>query len=423
MGKNNTTSGKAIAEYIFNDYLVDLQDDGMQEIINKLPMLADNNLACSIRGREFLDFTRVSIYRLFSKYITKYNKSLKNHRRTPVPGEFGTDGNVDARNDKRLSDLAKYGLEEGKYFAEVDESEYLAFIVEFDKEDEYAVTYTIWFIGNKWKKNRDKFRNIVEEYREIKNKEKRERINYTNGKPSTTAIFKPFDKVVFAEKDKILRYIDNFINNIPEYYKYGMTPKLSIMIYGKPGTGKSTFAKALANYMNISSVTSVSPDYFSQGIQNDEGRRRIGVNGGRAEYGKTIYVLDDIDCICKSREEDSSQENSKVVSNLLAFLDNPPTMEYTANDKVNYPISVVVATTNYYDKLDEAVKRFGRFDLTIEMKEFNKKEAEEMCSIYNLTLKDVLPKEEYNMKGFVISPSKLQALCLENIDKSLKNGK
>ena len=52
------------------------------------------------------------------------------------------------------------------------------------------------------------------------------------------------------------------------------------------------------------------------------------------------------------------------------------------------------------------------------MDEFNKKEAEEMCALYDLKLSDVYDKPI--TKDFKISPSYLQALCLENIDNSFK---
>ena len=106
------------------------------------------------------------------------------------------------------------------------------------------------------------------------------------------------------------------------------------------------------------------------------------------------------------------------MSTLLSFLDNPPTFYYKTKDGLSYPISIVIATTNYYDKLDEAVKRYGRFDLKIEMNEFNKYQAIEMCNLYDLKLYDLV--DNSNEKDFTISPSYLQALCLENIDKSLK---
>ena len=47
-----------------------------------------------------------------------------------------------------------------------------------------------------------------------------------------------------------------------------------------------------------------------------------------------------------------------------------------------------------------------------------KLEAEEMCKLYDLTLSDVYDKPIG--KDFTISPSYLQALCLENIDSTLK---
>lgn len=418
--KDEILNNQTIAECIMNDYVCSLEESKSDSIIHKLPLLADNNLACKLSGSEYLDISYVSTYRVFSKFITKYNKSLKQHRRTAMKDEYGSVGTVKAKTDSRISELTKYALEAGTYFAEIKEGEYLVFIVNFDEKDEYCVNYTIWFVGEQWRKTRNKFLKKLDEYKKIKKEEKNEMICYTNGNPAIPTVFKPFDKVVFSDKKKIMKYIDNFINNIPQYYSYGITPKLSIIIHGKPGTGKSTFAKALANYMKIDTVTSVSADYFrSSPLEPDGGRygRRYGVN----RYGRTVYVLDDIDCICKSREEDTSQENAKNTANLLSFLDNPPTIDFVANDGISYPIAVVVATTNYYDKLDSAVKRAGRFDLTIEMKEFGITEAEEMCNIYNLSLDDVFENQEYKKKDFVVSPSKLQAMCLENIDKALKS--
>ena len=81
---------------------------------------------------------------------------------------------------------------------------------------------------------------------------------------------------------------------------------------------------------------------------------------------------------------------------------------------------VVFVPTNYIDKIDPAVKRFGRFDLQIEMKDFTLDEAKDFCALYDLTIHDVVDKVE---KDFTISPAKLQALCMENIDKSLKDNK
>ena len=53
------------------------------------------------------------------------------------------------------------------------------------------------------------------------------------------------------------------------------------------------------------------------------------------------------------------------------------------------------------------------------MKDFNYEEALEMCSIYDLKLSDIYKGEI--KKDFTISPAELQALCMENIDLSIKS--
>ena len=196
-----------------------------------------------------------------------------------------------------------------------------------------------------------------------------------------------------------------------------MIPKLSILLYGNPGTGKSTFAKALAKYLNIHIVRTMTPGYFKSDEDMDNNRPRRNTR----YTGEFINVIDDIDCICVSRDEDKSQENLAANSALLEFLDNPGTMYYKANDGNFYQIAIVIATTNYYDRLDKAVVRTGRFDCQIEMELFDKELAEEFCALYNLKLSDVYDGEIGD--DFRIQPSSLQAVCLKNIDKSLKEVK
>lgn len=414
------TNQKAISDYIFSDYVADVEASVTENALKDMPLLISNELAVRICGEEYRYSTSVSIYKIASKFMQEYNKKLKEYRRKLDDYEVGGDNGVYVFMDSRLVELAKYSLEPGTYYAQLDKSEYAVLdISQSDNdEDDSMVKYQLYFVGKKCKKWKEKFYKIVDEYKAIKKEEKHERIYYTDGKPSISSIFKSFDKCIFAEKENTLKYIDNFINHIPDYYAYGMTPKLSIMCYGRPGTGKSTFGKALANYLNIDSVTAVSPDFFESHDEPSYGRGRGGRGNAPYQGMPTVYSLDDIDCVCKSREESDSRENTAALANLLAFLDNPPTFDYKAKDGVHYPISIIVASTNYYDKLDDAVKRPGRFDYTIEMPYFTKKEAQEMCDIYGLRLEDIV--KDSDKKSFTIGPSALQALCLENIDKSMK---
>lgn len=246
-------------------------------------------------------------------------------------------------------------------------------------------------------------------------------MQFSNGSRAITTRFKPFDQLVFNDKKKVIEYIDNWVESIPTYYnKYKMIPKLSILLYGDPGTGKSTFYRALAKHLGISTVKVLTQEYFYGVMRNPSEDRYGGYYGYRNE--PIIYAIDDIDCVCESRNsKNNTRDNASTLSNLLAFLDNPPTFDIKANDGIMYPVSIVVATTNYFDKLDYAVRRYGRFDLSLEMKNFDKKSAQKMCDIYDLKLEDLVKGS--NKKNFQITPAKLQALCLENIDNSLKKKK
>lgn len=404
---------RIIDEYIFNRDLT-----SSKKLLENLELLQDNGKAIRISGTDDVSRGYVSRYKVASKFITKFNKKLVNNRRIMLEYEYGNDKNL-INDDPELRKLSECGLEAGTYFADVSNDKSDDYIIlnikNADKDDPYMISYELYFVGNRCLKFKDKFFKMYDKYQKISKSKKIEQIIYSDGSENKIVPFKPFDKVIFSGKEDIMKYIDNWVSNIPTYYSYGMTPKLSVLLYGKPGTGKSTFAKALANYLDISNILSITPSYFndSQEVGNNYNRRL-------SPTLEAVQVIDDIDCVCKSREESEEKENLMVLSNLLSYLDNPRTFFYKANDGIYYPISIVVATTNYYDRLDDAVKRYGRFDLKIEMKDFTIKEANDMCKLYDLSLSDVLKEPIKDEKAFTISPAYLQALCLENVDKSLK---
>ena len=313
---------------------------------------------------------------------------------------------------KRLKKIVGHLLSDGVYHCQIDKKNFLVLFVNSSDYNDYDTR--LYFIGKKYDKYQKEYLKLEKELLEEYRKRCKESVivnigQYGNVRNVVT--FKPFDKMVFRNKENVLAYVDNWKKNIPLYYdKYNMIPKLSILLYGKPGTGKSTFYQALADRFDISCVNCIQAGYFRQ-------KRYTATD-------PAIYAIDDIDTFIGSREEDDDKEkyntisNEEMLSSILAFLDHPPTFNFNAGNGMYYPVSIVVATTNYIDKLDPAIKRYGRFDLKIPMDDFDYELATIFSKLYNIHLEDIV--EVKNKDKFTISPAELQAKCMENIDKQLK---
>lgn len=423
---------ETIADWLFNDFEEELSTVQSNEAIaNKLELFVNSKIAIKISGTGYNipEPGEVSKYNVACKFMIKHNKKLKKFINKNT--EYRRFNREYADDNEELVKLSRQNLMPGTYYALLKSHDYAVLQIEQHQKYIYRVDYSFYLIGKHREKYKDEFFQMFDKYEKIAKETSKEQELWTAKTGRKEAKFKSFDRCVIRGKKEIIEYIDRWVNNIPKYHQYGMIPKLSFLLYGRPGTGKSTFYQALADYLDISLVNCLPPEYFVTmgGADDDDDdygpprgmrlRRGRGGNPGSPDEN-SIFAIDDIDCVCTSREEDKSKQNSSTTANLLSFLDNPDSFYFKAKDGKYYLVSIVVATTNYYDQLDEAVKRFGRFDKTIEMQYFNKQEAEEMCSYYDLTLDKVLPDVDYNAEGFEILPAELQAKCLDKIDSSLK---
>ena len=405
---------QGIEDRIFDLYLYDPDEGSEAEeeeaslVTPKFPMLASNNLAKKISGNynPFLiqDTTEAMFYKIVCSRMIAADPDLKEHRRDLEDYETGGPKNSRADVSDYLRNMAKNTLEPGEYYVKAGKKTYLYMKVskyvesEDNKsrryyDDDCMVHFDIWIIGKNWKGVFDSI--VAEKEKFVKESEKSLSDYFIGYSGNSDDSYGSTKKTVFK--------------------KYNMISKLSIILYGEPGTGKSTFCQSLAKYLNIHRIMPISPNTFET---------TSNVDSGFGELVPVIYSIDDIDCVCKARtDEKASKSDSLAMANVLAFLDNPPTFFFKAKDGLMYPVSICVATTNYYDKLDPAVKRYGRFDLHIQMNEFDEELAREMCAVYDLKLEDVISKEELEAKPFKYSPAKLQAMCLANIDKRMKEFK
>ena len=212
-----------------------------------------------------------------------------------------------------------------------------------------------------------------------------------------------FDTLFFDGNihQEIKDHIDNWERCEDVFAKRGLTHKTGILVHGKPGTGKSTLAKAIASDLNYvlisidsSSFDNINLIELTNAINNDN--------------MKAVIFIDELDTIFKSRDDDTTDDQKARVNKLLSFLDG-----------VNSPNhAIFVATTNYFNKLDAAVKRKGRFDKVIELTDMNADTALRMCNSFGLSYESSVDVVN-SYKDKKINPADLQDKIISVIRKEL----
>lgn len=164
--------------------------------------------------------------------------------------------------------------------------------------------------------------------------------------------------------------LDNFLK--PEtlrfYKQRGVIYKRGLLLYGKPGCGKSSLIRGLAQKYKY--------DLYDMNLNVDDSTF-TGLMGRLP--GKVILLFEDVDVAFPKREQGTGAVPEKPNNGRLTmkcFLNAIDGIRSRSNG------SIMIFTTNHPDKLDPALLRAGRIDLKIELGPLTRDDIKRMFRVF-----------------------------------------
>ena len=183
-----------------------------------------------------------------------------------------------------------------------------------------------------------------------------------------------FKDVAGLEEEKTeLIEIVNFLKEPKKFQDMGAKIPKGILLYGKPGTGKTLIAKAIAGEAGVPFISMSGSEFIEMFAGLGASRVRKLFEKAK-KVSPCIVFIDEIDAIGSRRTSGSGAEteNNQTLNQLLVEMDGFETDETV----------IVLAATNRPEMLDKALFRPGRFDRQITIAAPDAKGREEILKIH-----------------------------------------
>ncbi|MCI8345566.1 MAG: ATP-dependent zinc metalloprotease FtsH [Clostridia bacterium] len=213
-----------------------------------------------------------------------------------------------------------------------------------------------------------------------------------------------FDDVAGLDEEKQeMIEIVQFLKEPEKFAKMGAKVPKGVLLYGKPGTGKTLIAKAIAGEAGVPFISMSGSEFIEMFAGLGASRVRKLFEKAR-KVAPCIVFIDEIDAIGSRRSSGNGaeSENNQTLNQLLVEMDGFDTEETI----------IVLAATNRPEMLDKALLRPGRFDRQITINAPDLKGREEILKIHS---KDKKLAEGVTLRGIAEDTAGLTGAELANI--------
>ena len=157
------------------------------------------------------------------------------------------------------------------------------------------------------------------------------------------------------EKEELIEIVD-FLKKPEKFSKMGAKIPKGVLLYGKPGTGKTLIAKAIAGEADVPFISMSGSEFIEMFAGLGASRVRKLFERAR-KLSPCIVFIDEIDAIGARRTSNSGAEteNNQTLNQLLVEMDG-----FSSEETI-----IVLAATNRPEMLDKALLRPVRFDRQI----------------------------------------------------------
>lgn len=281
-------------------------------------------------------------------------------------------------------------------------------------------TYLEWLVITIYGKGKDLLRNKI--IRSIHENDKaKARFYNTKNSQSFDISITSFHNILLKKgvQRRIISGLYKWKNDEQWYKDHNLIHKIGILLYGKPGTGKSTVVRAISQLFGSAPI--ISCNIFDMSTSVDKiiyYRQKI--------KGVMIVLLEDFDFGFSNNTENDTDEvvtldNNETEQMTASYIDKPKKKKRRSqneNQQLVFQLldgiystddTIYIATTNHIEQLDEALIRSGRFDIREELEYFNEEDAISFVKYFGY---DGSILDSFNIKEYPIQPAKLQAMLI-----------